>query len=101
MQLYQNPDRPDHAENCAAFLRVVKEFPALAPFQPSPIKAPWHWQAIIDSGHDPQIINFWPHGMKAQRDGFKAVQGEHAVRGVIQGAMEDAAGEAFTLIERG
>jgi len=102
MELYQNPNRPDHAENNAAFLRVVKDFPELELFQPSPQKAPWHVQAIIKFGQYPIILNFWPHTMKAQRDGFKAVEGASAIRGVIEGALEDAATEQpFDLIERG
>jgi hypothetical protein len=101
MQLYANPDRPDHAENNATFLRVVNSYPTLAPFQPSPERAPWHWQAVIDLGRDVQILNFWPHTMKAQRDGFKAVEGESAMRAVIEAALEDAAEEPFDVIEAG
>lgn len=101
MQLYQNPDRPDHAENNAAFLRVVKDFPSLEIIQPSPQKAPWHFQTIIAFGQYPIIINFWPHTLKAQRDGFKSVQGADAIRGVIEGALDDALEQPFDLIERG
>lgn len=99
MNLYQNPDRPDHAANNAAFIRVVNEFPQLSLFQPSPVKAPWHWQAVIDLGGDVQILNFWPHTLKGQRDGYKAVSGENALRGIIMGALEDAAAEPFDVIE--
>jgi len=99
MQLYANPHRPDHAENNAAFLRVVNDFPQISLFQPSPEKAPWHFQCVIDLGNDPQLINFWPHTMKGQRDGYKAVQGEHALRGIIEQALIDAAEEPFDLIE--
>lgn len=99
MQLYANPNRPDHAENNAAFLRVVKDYPALSLFQPQPEKAPWHWQSVIDLGREPQILNFWPHTLKGQRDGFKAVCGEHAIRGIIDAAFEDAMEEPFDVIE--
>ena len=100
MQLYANPNRPDHAENNAAFLRIVNRFPsgALALYQPSPEKAPWHWQAVID-GKDPQLLNFWPHTLKGQRDGMKAVEGEVAIIGIIEGAIAGAAKESFDLIE--
>lgn len=90
MKLFANPAKPDHATNNARFAQIVKDYPQLAPFQPAPEKAPWHWQAVIDLGGYVQIVNFWPHRMKAQRDGFKSVQGEQAVRGVIEGALEDA-----------
>ena len=90
MQLYANPSRPDHAANNAVFLKVVNAYPQLSLFQPSPDKAPWHWQGVIDAGHDVQFINFWPHTLKGQRDGYKATQGEHALRGVIEQALVDA-----------
>lgn len=99
MQLYANPDRPDHAANNAAFLRVVKQFPELSLFQPSPDKAPWHWQAVIDKGNEPQILNFWPHTLKGQRDGYKAIQGADALRGIIEQAIIDATEEPFDVIE--
>lgn len=99
MLLYANPDRQDHAENNAAFLRVVNDYPQLRLFQPSPDKAPWHWQAVIDMGGYVQLLNFWPHQMKGQRDGYKAVQGERALRGIIEGAIEDALRPHVDLIE--
>jgi hypothetical protein len=91
MQLYANPDRPDHAENNAAFLKIVKKFPHLHLHQPSPEKAPWHWQAIISgNGGYRQTLNFWPHLMKGQRDGYKSVHGSSAIIGIIEGAFEDS-----------
>lgn len=87
MTIYQNPLKPDHDANNAAFWRVVNEYPAFNLYQPSPDRAPWHWQAVIN-GH---YVNFWPHTLKVQREGFKAVQGVHAIRGVIEGALEDTA----------
>ena len=99
MNLYQNPHRPEHALNNAAFLRVVNDFPELSLFQPSPDKAPWHWQAVIDAGRYPQPINFWPHTLKAQREGYKSVQGEEAIRAVIEQAQIDAYEEPFDVFE--
>jgi len=99
MNLYQNPHDPDHTANCAAFLRVVNAFPELSFFQPSPDKAPWHWQAIVDLGRDPQLLNFWPHTGKAQREGFKSVEGEAAMRGIVEAAIADAQDEPFDVIE--
>lgn len=98
MQLYANPNRPDHAENNAAFLKILERFPDLHLYQPSPEKAPWHWQAVID-GPDPQLVNFWPHSLKGQRDGYKSVEGARAIEGIIQGAISDALQEPFDLIE--
>lgn len=99
MQLYANPHRPDHAANNAAFLRVVKDYPQVRLFQPSPEKAPWHWQAVIDLGGYLQIVNFWPHTLKGQREGYRAVEGEAALRGIIEGALDDALRPAPELIE--
>lgn len=99
MKLYQNPDRPDHAANNAAFLRVVNEFPQLSLFQPSPHRAPWHWQTVIDMGGDVQVINFWPHTGKAQREGYKSVTGESAIRGIIEQALIDASEDPFDVFE--
>lgn len=99
MQLYANPNRPDHAENNAAFIRVVNDYPQLSIFQPAPEKAPWHWQALIDLGREVQLINFWPHALKGQRDGYKAVQGEGALRAIIEQALIDAAEKPFDVIE--
>lgn len=99
MNLFQNPDRPDHAANNATFIRIVNDFPQVAPFQPSPEKAPWHWQAVIDLWRDPQVINFWPHTCKAQREGYTSVYGERAIRGIIESALMDAAEEPFEVFE--
>lgn len=99
MKLYANPHKPGHAVNNAAFERVVNEYPQLSLFQPSPERAPWHWQGVVDLGRDVQIINFWPHLLKGQRDGMQAVQGELSLRGIIEGAIEDAQEEPFDVIE--
>lgn len=99
MQLYANPNRPDHAENNAAFLRVVNRFPTLSLFQPSPDAAPWHWQAVIDLGMEPVILNFWPHKLKGQRDGCRGVEGEREIFELIRQAYIDATEEPFDVIE--
>lgn len=101
MELYANPHRQDHLENNDTFRRVVKDYPWLEKYlkRPSPEKAPWHWQAVIPGNHYDQLINFWPHTMKAQRDGFHSVEGEAAMRGVIEGALADAQEEPFDVIE--
>ena len=90
MNLYQNPLRPDHAANNAAFLQIVNDFPQLATFQPMAKSAPWHWQAVIDQGGDVQVINFWPHAGKAQREGYKSVIGDRAIRALLAQALIDS-----------
>ena len=101
MQLYERPDCTEDAANNAAFLKTIAQFPNLKPFQPSPMKAPWHVQVCIDFGQYPIIINFWPHNLKTQRDGCKSVEGVNAMIGVIEGAIEDAIEDAnIDMIER-
>lgn len=95
MQLYAVA--PEHDANNAKFIEIVNRF-GLAIYQPSPETAPWHVQAIID-GQSPQLLNFWPHKMKGQRDGHKSVEGEHALCGIIEGAIDDAQEEPFDVIE--
>ncbi len=101
MELYANPNRQDHHENNKTFRKVIDDYHWLQKylFQPSPDKAPWHWQAVIPGNHYDQMVNFWPHVMKAQRDGFQSVQGEDAMRGVIEGAIADAEEEPCDVIE--
>ena len=101
MQLYANPRNPLHFKNNERFLSVIGEFPVVKLFQPSPEKAPWHVQCVIDGGGYPQLINFWPHSMKGQRDGHKSVEGEAAIRGIIEQAIIDSMRpeEAIELFE--
>lgn len=100
MNLYANPNNPAHAANNATFLRIVKAYPVLGLFQPAPEKAPWHWQAVINFGYQDELLNFWPHTLKGQRDGYRSVEGEHAIRGIIEQALIDAGHyDDFDLIE--
>lgn len=90
MELYANPNRPDHTENNAVFCEIVNRYPQLSLFKPSPEKAPWHVQGIIDMGREPQLLNFWPHTLKGQRDGYRSVSGRLALIAIIEQAIEDA-----------
>lgn len=88
MQFYQN--HPDDTANIAAFTAIIANFPGLSLFQPNAGKAPWHVQAIIDIGQCPVFLNFWPHRLKAQREGCKAVEGVAAIQRLIEQAYDDA-----------
>lgn len=88
MQFYQN--HPDDAANIAAFTAIIVNFPDLSLFQPNAEKAPWHVQAVIDIGQYPVWLNFWPHRLKAQREGCKAVEGASAIQRLIEQAYDDA-----------
>lgn len=95
---YYTPNT-EAAANCAAFDRLTREFPDLRFFQPSPHKAPWHVQAVIETDGESIVLNFWPHKLKGQRQPLIAIEGINALRGIIEGAIEDAAEEPFDVIE--
>jgi hypothetical protein len=89
------------SEACAYFDDIIAAYPSITFFQPSPNKAPWHVQAILDvEGEEPIVLNFWPHKMKAQRQPCMSVEGIDAIHAVIQEALEDQASpDVFDLIE--
>lgn len=93
--------RPDYetAQNCEAFDAIIRQFPQIEFFQPSPGKAPWHVQAVIETDGEPIILNFWPHRLKCQRQPLRSVEGTLAIIGIIEGALEDAQEETFDVIE--
>lgn len=91
------------AQLCDDFAAIVQDHPQIRFFQPSPEKAPWHVQAIIDDGSDDPIeLNFWPHKAKAQRKPLKSVEGLANIRALIREALADAdAFRPFDVIEAG
>lgn len=98
---YVPADDPVAAENVIKFDQITHLYP-LRFFQPSPQKAPWHIQAVADCGEgvEPIILNFWPHRMKGQRQWHQAIEGELAIHGIIQGALEEAEEDnSFDVIE--
>ena len=92
---------PDYiaADNCEAFDRITRDYQDIRFFQPSPDKAPWHVQAVIETDGEPIILNFWPHRLKGQRQPLRSVEGTNAIVGIIEGALEDAQEEPFDVIE--
>ncbi|MGB1266177.1 MAG: hypothetical protein ACPG6L_10665 [Nereida ignava] len=95
MMQYYYRDSYD-AENCATFHQITEDYPNIRFFQPAPEKAPWHVQAILT----PEIVlNFWPHKIKGQRQPMPAVEGEGALRAIIDEAILDATEPPFDVIE--
>lgn len=90
IDFYANPNRPQDAKNCDAVRSVLADYPHLKLFKPSPDKAPWHVQSKIDmpSG-DPIFLNFWPHRLRAQRNGCASVEGADAISRMIEEAFDD------------
>lgn len=78
-----------HDQNNAAFANAVEPF-GLNLFKPNHAAAPWHFQAVIDRGAETILINFWPHKMKAQREGCRAVEGVDAILQMVSEAFSDA-----------
>lgn len=88
------------AENCAEFDRITQDHPSIRFFQPSPDKAPWHIQAILETlSAEPIVLNFWPHKAKGQRQPMPAVEGFAAIRAMIDEAILDAQEPPFDVIE--
>lgn len=99
MMQYYYRDSYDE-ENCQAFESITFDHPEIRFFQPSPQKAPWHVQAILDAPDEPIVLNFWPHKMKGQRQPMPAVEGEAALRDLIAEAIADAQdSDPFDVIE--
>lgn len=99
MQLYANPNRQDHIDNCAAFENFMARYDWAKFFRPQPEKAPWHVQCIIEGQGDTIFINFWPHKAKAQRDKHKPVEGWNAIRSMMAVAIDDSQEDPISLIE--
>jgi hypothetical protein len=86
-------------ENNKAFAALLAkyEYRDVQPFQPSPQKAPWHWQAILDGaeGFPPYELNFWPHVAKANLHRNKSIEGwkniEEWLGDIVQQWQEDHA----------
>lgn len=76
---------PHELEHIEAFKKFVAQNPTVEFFQPQPLKAPWHVQAIVEG----TFINFWPHRLKVQVDGQRAKKGLKAMRQAVAEAMED------------
>ena len=56
MMQYYYRDSYDE-ENCQAFESIVFDHQDIHFFQPSPQKAPWHVQAILDAADEPIVLN--------------------------------------------
>lgn len=97
MQLYYR-DSYD-AENCAEFEDLTRDYPNIRFFQPSPDRAPWHVQAILDAPDEPIELNFWPHKAKGQRKPLASIVGFAAIRAMIDEAILDAQEPPFDVIE--
>jgi hypothetical protein len=106
VMLYCDAHDAEEVANCGDFLDVVDMFPQVKFYQPSPVKAPWHWQAKwpCADGVD-AVLNFWPHKGKVQRfSGGKPEVGKQAHINAIREAIEHVATIAlerddFSLIE--
>ena len=99
MQYFYRDD--EERSNCEKFQIVGNSYPKIRLFQPAPIQAPWHVQALIDDGSDEPIeLNFWPHKAKGQRRPHRSEEGWIAINTIIASALQDAKdGDDFDVIE--
>ena len=100
--IYHNPNSAKQVANVAMFRRIQERFPWLTFTQPNPVRAPWHYQAVVRWEDRPEgvLMNFWPHTGKAQIDGEKPVHGESAIRGLIARAIDESQdNESLDVIE--
>lgn len=90
MKLYATTD--EHEHNNRAFLVLLESDPDLKAyaFQPSPQKAPWHWQVILHGaeGLPPYELSFWPHVAKANLGKNKSVQGWENIRELVEETLQ-------------
>ena len=62
---------PAQWPNVEEFSIMMLELADVEFFQPAPVSAPWHWQAVVHG----TTFNFWPHRNKWNVEGEKARYG--------------------------
>ena len=85
MKLFCKNRDAEQEHNVRQFERLMAMNTDIKFFQPQPLKAPWHVQAEVNG----YVLNFWPHRLKGNFDGEKAVQGYRALQALIGEARED------------
>lgn len=85
MKLFAKKGRPDHQANIQQFERLMQMNNDIRFYQPQPILAPWHVQAEING----VLVNMWPHLLKGNIAGCKAVVGYEALQRLIGEARAD------------
>jgi len=69
-QIYYDRESDYQRNNALDFVKVTEMRQWLEFYQPSPSKAPWHWQTVVTSSTGYEVfLNFWPHTGKCQMDG--------------------------------
>lgn len=86
--LHSGEGKLHNLRNCLDFITLVESYPELRFFQPSPLKAPWHWQVILRNDMCPIYLNFWPHKGKAYCAEVGRARGLHPIRALIDHALE-------------
>ena len=83
--------------NVASFAHLTRMHPNVRFFQPDPVRAPWHWKAFVND----VALNFWPHKMKGNVEGSRAVVGFNALDAMITEASRDPVDDVIDLLDRG
>lgn len=79
MILYERKNNPQHATNVRLFRALMQKNNDIKFFQPDPLKAPWHVKAEVNG----VSMNFWPHLLKGNIEGHRAVTGSRALQTII------------------
>ena len=99
MQFYAHPGKPEHQKNIDIFKQIVRAAPGLNLYFPNFKSAPWHVQAkMVSVDNEAIVLNFWPHVLKANREGEHAVTGYEAIMNLIDEAFYDMQ-TSISLIE--
>lgn len=95
MNMYERTD--EHKANNERFRQFVADYPYLTFFQPSPDKAPWHWQVKVRQNQYEILVNFWPHVAKMQPENELTVKGWEKISHVFDAVLLD--GDENQVIE--
>lgn len=91
--LWYSKTNPWQLENVTSFRRMMEAMPHVTFKHANYRAAPWHIQARVNN----VTINFWPHLLKGNFEGARAVEGIHALQRLIR---EAEAHTEFEVVER-
>jgi hypothetical protein len=77
-----NPDNSTQRDNADAFARFAATRIEIEFYWPNRVASPWHVQCRLND----VVLNFWPHLLKGQWPGEKALNGVKAMHKLIDRA---------------
>lgn len=80
---------PAQWPNVEEFSSMTLELADIDFFQPAPVSAPWHWQAIVNG----VTFNFWPHrnrwSIESEKSRYGMREAKKAIIDVANTPIED------------